>query len=76
MGVYSQILQAVKTRLASIGPPVIVRKRSILLEGDALPTILVSPGNETIQTEAFSGVVCYDYRVSVVLIGEIGRAHV
>ena len=75
MGVFSTILAAVKARLEPLGTPVVVRKRAILLEGDRLPLIIVSPSQETINLEAFAGVVCYDYAVNVTLINAGNRIY-
>jgi len=75
MGVFSTILAAVKARLEPLGTPVVVRKRAILLEGDRLPLIIVSPSQETVNLEAFAGIVAYDYAVNVTLINAGNRIY-
>lgn len=70
MSVFWEILFSVQQNLiTSIGTvPVRVRKRSILLESDTLPIIIVSPDRESIAMEAFNRVVGYDYTIQVTLI--------
>jgi len=75
MGTFSTILAAAKARLESLGVPVAVRKRAILLEGDRLPLLIVSPAQETVNLEAFAGTVCYDYSVNVTLINAGNRIY-
>jgi hypothetical protein len=63
------ILYAVKTRLNSVpGVTVAVRKRAILLEGDQLPIVVISPGTDTVQQEAMNRVIMYSYSVNVTLV--------
>lgn len=69
MSRFWDILYSVKDRLAGVpGVTVAVRKRAILLEGDPLPMVIVSPGADTIQQEAFGGVILYNYTINVSLI--------
>lgn len=74
-GIYSGILGSVKQALSSIGLPVVIRKRAILLEGDSLPLLIVSPSQESINLEAFSGIACYDYGVNITLISAGNRVY-
>lgn len=75
MGVFSAIVGEVKSRLQTLGVPIVVRKRAILLEGDRLPLLIVSPAQEAVNLEAFNGVVCYDYAVNVTLINAGNRVY-
>jgi len=75
MGVFATIIAEAKNRLQALGIPVVVRKRAILLEGDRLPLLIVSPAQEAVNLEAFSGVVCYDYGVNVTLINAGNRVY-
>jgi len=69
MSRFWDILYSVKDRLAAVpGVTLAVRKRAILLEGDPLPMVIVSPGTDTVQQEAFGGVILYNYTVNVTLI--------
>lgn len=69
MSKFWDILYSVKQRLAAVpGVTLAVRKRAILLEGDPLPMVIVSPGTDTVQQEAMGQVVLYSYSVNVTLI--------
>ena len=69
MSIFWDILYSVKDRLNAIpGITLAVRKRAILLEGDQLPMVIVSPGVDTIQQEMFGGVILYNYTINVTLI--------
>lgn len=70
MSVFYNILADVKTRLQSIAgaPPIVLRKRAIFLESDVLPTIIVSPAQESVAIDAFNKKVAWDYAVQVTLI--------
>jgi len=63
------VLYAVKDRLSAVaGCTVVVRKKALLLEGDALPLVIVSPGTESVDKEAMNGLIVYEYGVNVTLI--------
>lgn len=69
MSRFWDILYAVRDRLATIqGVTLAVRKRAILLEGDPLPMVIVSPGTDTVQQEMFGGIILYNYTVNVTLV--------
>ena len=70
MGIFSLILTGLKQELAKVdkGPPVVIRKRAILLEGDKLPLTIVSPGQESVGLETFNNVVEYQYKVNVTVV--------
>jgi len=69
MSKFWDILYSVKDRLGAVpGVTLAVRKRAILLEGDPLPMLIISPGVDTVQQEAMNGVIFYSYSVNVTLI--------
>ena len=70
MSVFYQILDGVRDRLAAIAnvPPIVIRKRPILLQEDTLPLIIISPGQDSIGDEAFNNTVEYNYSVEVSVI--------
>lgn len=69
MSKFWDTLYSVKDRLGQVpGVQVAVRKRAILLEGDPLPMIIVSPGTDSVDTEAFNRVILYRYQVNVTLV--------
>lgn len=69
MSRFWDILYSVKDRLAGVpGVNVAVRKRAILLEGDPLPMVIVSPGTDTVQQETFGGIILFNYSVNVTLL--------
>lgn len=70
MSVINNILNAVKQRLDVLQtlPPVVVRKRMIMLDGDTLPIVIVGLLNgEAIPMQAF-GHIIYEYTVGVALV--------
>lgn len=69
MSKFWDTLYSVKDRLGQVpGVQVAVRKRAILLEGDPLPMVIVSPGTDSVDTEAFNRVILYRYQVNVTLV--------
>ncbi len=68
--VFWDTLAATKTRLEAVTgiPTVKIRKKPILLQEDSIPLILLTPGRETVQMEAFDRVVEYVYEVQVSMI--------
>jgi hypothetical protein len=69
MSKFWDTLYSVKARLGQVpGVQVAVRKRAILLEGDPLPMVIVSPGTDSVDTEAFNRVILYRYQVNVTLV--------
>jgi len=74
---FNDILGDIKTRLETIVgvPPVVIRSRAILLESDALPTIIVSPLQETNAIDAFNLTVAWDYTVQVTIVQAANRIY-
>lgn len=69
MSKFWDTLYSVKARLGQVpGVQVAVRKRAILLEGDPMPMVIVSPGTDSVDTEAFNRVILYRYQVNVTLV--------
>ena len=69
MSKFWDTLYAVKDRLGQVpGVKVAVRKRAILLEGDPLPMVIVSPGTDSVDTETFNRVILYRYQINVTLV--------
>ncbi|NBW21683.1 MAG: hypothetical protein EBR82_78375 [Caulobacteraceae bacterium] len=77
MSAFNDILGDIKTRLETIVgvPPVVIRSRAILLESDALPTIIVSPLQETNAIDAFNLTVAWDYTVQVTIVQAANRIY-
>lgn len=70
MSVLGTILTAVKTRIETLTdePPVSIRKRVNIKEGEVLPSIVVAPLGERVVDQGFGGHVTMEYRVGVALI--------
>ena len=69
MSKFWDTLYSVKDRLGQVpGVKVAVRKRAILLEGDPLPMVIVSPGTDSVDTETFNRVILYRYQINVTLV--------
>lgn len=68
--VFWDILSSTKTRLEAVSgiPPVAIRKKPVLLQEDSIPLVLVTPGKEKIEMEAFDRVVEYVYEVQITII--------
>ena len=77
MSVFYQILDGVRDRLALVPsvPTIVIRKRPILLQEDALPLIIISPGQDSIGDEAFNNTVVYNYSVEVSIIQAGNRVY-
>jgi hypothetical protein len=77
MSAFGDILTDVKTRIETIAsvPPVVIRSRAILLESDPLPTIVVSPLQETNAIDAFNLTVAWDYTVQVTIVQAANRIY-
>jgi len=68
--VFWDILYATKVRMETIPgiPTVKIRKKPILLQEDAIPLIILTPGKEVVGMEAFPNVVEYIYEVQISII--------
>jgi hypothetical protein len=68
--IFWQILDSVRDRISTLPgvPNVVIRKRPVFTQEDAVPLIIVSPGEEVVGMEAFPVTVEYLYRVQVSLI--------
>ena len=68
--IFWDILYATKLRLETIPgiPTVKIRKKPILLQEDAIPLIILTPGKEVVGMEAFPNVVEYIYEVQISII--------
>lgn len=75
MSVINNILTAVHQRLVILQtlPPIVVRKRMMMLDEDTLPIIIVGLlEGETISIEAF-GYIGYEYTVGIALVQASNR---
>jgi len=68
--VFWSALYFTKQRLMAIPgiPEVKIRKKPVLLQEDAIPLILITPGKEQVEMECFDKVVEYVYEVNVAMI--------
>ena len=68
--IFWDALSATKTRIEAIAgiPTVKIRKKPVFLQEDTAPLILLTPGKEKVEMEAFSTVVEYVYQVQVSII--------
>jgi len=68
--IFWDTLSATKTRIEAIAgiPTVKIRKKPVLLQEDLVPLILLTPGKEKVEREAFDRVVEYVYEVQVSII--------
>lgn len=75
--VFYDILKSVKERIVVLPNAVncVIRKRTILLQEDTLPLIIVSPGQETIGAEAFENTVEYLYSIEISIIRAGNRVY-
>lgn len=71
MSAFFDIMAAVRDRLVTAldgAAEVKIRKRSIYLETDSLPTVIISPSSEQVNLDAFGGIVTWDYTLQVTLV--------
>jgi hypothetical protein len=75
VGVYSTLLQAVQTSVASVIPNTVLRYKVQKLENDTLPLCIVAPGpgGEQIGEQQFSRNLWFLYPVLVVYIAPENR---
>lgn len=75
--VFWSALYFTKQRLMAIPgiPEVKIRKKPVLLQEDAIPLILITPGKEQVEMECFDKVVEYVYEVNVAMIRSGNRIY-
>lgn len=68
--IFWDTLIATKTRLEGVTgiPTVKIRKKPILLQEDSIPLVLLTPGKERVEMEAFDKVVEYVYEIQISII--------